>query len=72
MWVWVCGARKLERIYKKETERLWGKDVWRVKGNTEDKTSIANGVQKRNAGKNRRKVSTYETSTRETVSLYDN
>lgn len=68
----MCGARKLERLYKKETERLWGKDVWRVKGNTENKKSIANGVQKRNAGKNHTKLSTYETSTRATVSLYYN
>lgn len=68
----MCGARKLESIHRKETERLWGKDVWKVKGNAEDKKSIANGVQKRNSGKNHTKLSTYETSTRESVSLYDN
>lgn len=68
----MCGARKLESIHRKETEKLWGKDVWKVKGNTEDKKSIANGVQRRNARKNHTKHSIYGTSTRESVSLYDN
>lgn len=31
----MCGA-KLEGIHKREVERLWGRDVWRVKENTDD------------------------------------